>query len=159
MYTWDHKSSQSIWSGLRVLPIMNDEIQMFKALIVVHKILQEGHPIVLREAQAQINWLDTCARMSGNTPRNYGQLIQAYVSFIHAKLRFHRVHKEFNGLFEYEEYVSLKNIDNPDEGYETIIELMNLQDRIEKFQHLVFSTLRGRANAVSYTHLTLPTKA
>ena len=81
MYTWDHKSSQSIWSGLRVLPIMNDEIQMFKALIVVHKILQEGHPIVLREAQAQINWLDTCARMSGNTPRNYGQLIQAYVSF------------------------------------------------------------------------------
>ena len=103
MYTWDHKSSQSIWSGLRVLPIMNDEIQMFKALIVVHKILQEGHPIVLREAQAQINWLDTCARMSGNTPRNYGQLIQAYVSFIHAKLRFHRVHKEFNGLFEYEE--------------------------------------------------------
>ena len=50
MYTWDHKSSQSIWSGLRVLPIMNDEIQMFKALIVVHKILQEGHPIVLREA-------------------------------------------------------------------------------------------------------------
>lgn len=153
MYTWDHKSSQSIWSGLRVLPIMNDEIQMFKALIVVHKILQEGHPIVLREAQAQINWLDTCARMSGNTPRNYGQLIQAYVSFIHAKLRFHRVHKEFNGLFEYEEYVSLKNIDNPDEGYETIIELMNLQDRIEKFQHLVFSTLRGRANECQISSL------
>lgn len=32
-------------------PIMADEIQMFKALIVVHKVLQEGHPVVLKEAQ------------------------------------------------------------------------------------------------------------
>lgn len=46
----------------------------------------------------------------------YAPLIRAYVSFILAKLRFHRHHKEFNGLFEYEEYISLKNIDNPDEG-------------------------------------------
>lgn len=145
VYTWDHKSSQSIWSGLRVLPILNDEVQTFKALIVVHKILQEGHPVVLREAQTQVNWLDTCSRMAGNgIHRGYSQLIHAYVSFIHAKLRFHRLHKEFNGLFEYEEYVSLKNIDNPDEGYETIIELMNLQDRIDRLQKLVFQTLRGR---------------
>ena len=153
VYTWDHKSSQSIWSGLRSLPIMNDDIQTFKALIVVHKILQEGHPVVLREAQSQMGWLDTCARMSSSSPRNYSQLIQAYVSFIHAKLRFHRMHKEFNGLFEYEEYISLKNIDNPDEGYETIIELMNLQDRIEKFQSLVFSTLRGRTNECQISSL------
>lgn len=146
MYTWDHKSSQSIWSSLRALAILNDEVQVFKMLISVHKILQEGHPIVLREAQAQGQWLDSCARLHEQGVRGYGQLIQAYVSFLHAKLRFHRAHKEFNGLFEYEEYISLKNIDNPDEGYETIIELMNLQDRIDKLQRLIFSTLRGRAN-------------
>ena len=46
----------------------------------------------------------------------YGSLIRAYVSFILAKLRFHRHHPEFNGLFEYEEYISLKNIDDPNEG-------------------------------------------
>lgn len=46
----------------------------------------------------------------------YGQLIRAYVGFILAKLRFHRHHPEFNGLFEYEEYISLKNIDDPNEG-------------------------------------------
>ncbi len=46
----------------------------------------------------------------------YSALIRAYVAFILAKLRFHRHHPEFNGLFEYEEYISLKNIDNPDEG-------------------------------------------
>lgn len=46
----------------------------------------------------------------------YAALIRAYVSFILSKLRFHRHHPEFNGLFEYEEYISLKNINDPNEG-------------------------------------------
>ena len=46
VYTWDYHSSASIWTGLKVQPILADEVQTFKALISVHKILQEGHPIV-----------------------------------------------------------------------------------------------------------------
>ncbi|KAG8761978.1 sla2 Src-like adaptor 2 [Ceratobasidium sp. 423] len=78
--------------------------------------------------------------------RSYGSLIRAYVAFILSKLRFHRTHPEFNGMFDYEEYVSLKNIDDPNEGYETISDLMNLQDQIESFQKLVFSTFRHSVN-------------
>ncbi|PKI86009.1 sla2 Src-like adaptor 2 [Malassezia vespertilionis] len=133
---------------------MNDEVPLFKALIVFHKILQEGHPVVLREAQSQVQWLESYMRGSGSMGhRGYGVLIRAYVGFILAKLRFHRQHTEFNGLFEYEEYVSLKNIDNPDEGYETIMELMSLQDRIDKLQNLVFSTLEGRTNECQISSL------
>ena len=47
-------------------PILSDEVQTFKALILVHKVLQEGHAIVLREAQAQMGWFETCARTVGN---------------------------------------------------------------------------------------------
>jgi hypothetical protein len=50
-------------------------------------------------------------------PQGYGPLIRVYVQFILAKLRFHRLRPEFNGLFEYEEYISLKGIDDPNEGY------------------------------------------
>ena len=46
MYTWDYHSSISFWTGLRVQPILADEVQTFKALITVHKVLQEGHPVV-----------------------------------------------------------------------------------------------------------------
>ena len=46
VYTWDYHSSNSIWTGLKVQPILSDEVQTFKALITVHKILQEGHPVV-----------------------------------------------------------------------------------------------------------------
>jgi hypothetical protein len=51
------------------------------------------------------------------------------------------------GTFEYEEYVSLKTIDDPNEGYETISDLMNLQDQINSFQRLIFSHFRhGSSN-------------
>lgn len=106
-------------------------MQTFKALIVVHKLLQEGHPVVscqlfsqgrcssrqtLKEAHQQTGWLETCGRTVGDTGKGYGALIKAYTSFLLSKLRFHRHHSEFNGLFEYEEYISLKNIDDPNEG-------------------------------------------
>jgi huntingtin-interacting protein 1-related protein len=41
---------------------MADEIQTFKALITIHKVLQEGHPKVLKEANANTSWLDSLAR-------------------------------------------------------------------------------------------------
>ncbi|KAG8987713.1 sla2 Src-like adaptor 2, partial [Tulasnella sp. 427] len=147
VYTWDYHSSLSIWTGLRVQPILSDEVQTFKALIVVHKVLQEGHPISIKEGQGQTSWLETCARtVSSDGQKGYGALIRAYVSFILSKLRFHRAHPEFNGLFEYEEYVSLKGIDDPNQGYETISDLMNLQDQIESFQKLIFAHFRHSAN-------------
>ena len=43
-------------------PILADEVQTFKALITVHKVLQEGHPIVLKEAQGNVNWIESLAR-------------------------------------------------------------------------------------------------
>ncbi|GAA6012414.1 hypothetical protein JCM8202_003319 [Rhodotorula sphaerocarpa] len=147
VYTWDYRSSDSIWAALRVLPVMSDEVQTFKALITVHKIMQEGHPMTLKEAQRQTSWLETCARTMGNdSTRGYGSLIRAYVKLILAKLQFHKAHTAFNGLFEYEEYIALKGIDDPNEGFETIMDLMNLQDDIDSFQKLIFAHFRGSAN-------------
>ncbi|KAJ7705969.1 ANTH domain-containing protein [Mycena rosella] len=147
VFTWDYHSSISFWSGLRVQPILADEIQTFKALITVHKVLQEGHPTTIKEAHGQTAWLETCARTLGSDgQRGYAPLIRTYVQFILAKLRFHRLRPEFNGLFEYEEYVTLKGIDDPNEGYETISDLMGLQDQIESFQKMVFSHFNHSSN-------------
>ncbi|KAH8099269.1 cytoskeleton assembly control protein [Cristinia sonorae] len=147
VYTWDYHSSISFWNGLRVQPILADEVQTFKALITVHKVLQEGHPVTIKEAHGQTGWLETCARTVGSDgSRGYGPLIKTYVQFLLAKLRFHRLRPEFNGLFEYEEYITLKGIDDPNEGYETISDLMGLQDQIDSFQKMIFSHFRHSAN-------------
>jgi len=68
------------------------------------------------------------------------------VTLILAKLKFHKHHPDFNGLFEYEEYISLRGVEDPNEGYETISDLMNLQDQIDSFQKLIFAHFRGSAN-------------
>nr|POF05454.1 endocytosis protein end4 [Quercus suber] len=147
VYTWDHKSSGSFWNGIKVQPIQADEVQTFKALITIHKVLQEGHPIALKEAQAHKSWLEGLTRGmiggGGEGARGYGTMIQEYIFYLISKLSFHRNHPEFNGTFEYEEYISLKSINDPNEGYETISDLMTLQDQIDSFQKLIFSAFRS----------------
>ena len=150
VYTWDHKSSGSFWNGIKVQPILADEVQTFKALITIHKVLQEGHPIALKEAQAHVSWLESLTRGlvggGGDGLRGYSPLIQEYIFYLVSKLSFHRNHPEFNGTFEYEEYISLKSINDPNEGYETISDLMTLQDQIDSFQKLIFAHFRSGTN-------------
>ncbi|KAJ5219861.1 hypothetical protein N7468_009065 [Penicillium chermesinum] len=147
VYTWDHKSSAAFWAGMKVQPVLADEVQTFKALITIHKVLQEGHPIVIREAQQHTNWIDSLMRgVGGEGIRGYAPLIREYVYYLESKLNFHRHHPEFNGLFEYEEYISLKSINDPNEGYETISDLMALQDQIDAFQKLIFSHFQSGTN-------------
>lgn len=102
---------------------------------------------MVREAQQHVNWVDSLMRgVAGEGIRGYGPLIREYVFFLESKLTFHRDHPEFNGLFEYEEYISLKSINDPNEGYETINDLMNLQDQIDAFQKLIFSHFLSGTN-------------
>lgn len=62
VYTWDHRTSAVIWNILKVQPLLSDEVQTFKALITVHKIIKDGHPNVIKDALREIGWLEACAR-------------------------------------------------------------------------------------------------
>lgn len=72
-------------------------------------------------------WIDgfNCG-MVGEGFCGYGFLIREYVYYIFVKLFFYYVYFEFNGIFEYEEYISLKVINDLNEGYEIIIDFMIL---------------------------------
>ena len=56
-------------------PILADEVQTFKALITVHKVLQEGHPIAVKEAQEHTNWIESLVRVSGDGLRGMDRLV------------------------------------------------------------------------------------
>lgn len=47
---------------MKVQPVMADEVQTFKALITIHKVLQEGHPLALKEAQGHAGWVESLNR-------------------------------------------------------------------------------------------------
>lgn len=142
VYTWDHKSSKAFWNSIKIQPIQSDEVQLFKALITIHKVLQEGHPSALKDGIRNTDWIESLGRsIHGDGFKGYGRLIKEYVLFLLRKLHFHRNHRGFNGTFEYEEYISLVTVQNPDEGYEAILDLMSLQDALDDFQRLIFASI------------------
>ncbi|CDR41153.1 CYFA0S06e02740g1_1 [Cyberlindnera fabianii] len=142
VYTWDHKSSRQFFNQLKLLPVQGDEVQLFKTLITIHKVLQEGHGSALKEAMRNADWIEGLGRsVHGDGFKGYGRLIKEYVVYLLRKLNFHKNHRGFNGTFEYEEYVSLVTVQNPDEGYEAILDLMTLQDALDDLQRLIFASI------------------
>lgn len=145
--TWDFQGSQSFWAHIRMQPVLTDQVVCYKALITIHKVLVGGPHVVLSEALIQKPFFESCMRQHGSITLGfgYGPLIQAYCEFLLAKLEFHRQHPEFTGNFNYEEYLSLKGVSNLDEGYQRIEKLMDLQERVDRFQKTVFINVRPMA--------------
>lgn len=135
-------------------PVLSDAIPCFKALVTIHKLLVNGPHIVLSEACNEVSFLEQCARIHGSqngafvTSYGYGPLISSYVSFLLTKIDFHRTHPEFTGNFDYEEYLSIKGVQDLDEGYKTIDEMMELQERLDLFQKSVFENFGAVSGSV-----------
>ena len=47
VYTWD-QNSRAFWNAVKIQPLQSNEVQLFKALIMIHKVLQ-GHPNTLKD--------------------------------------------------------------------------------------------------------------
>jgi hypothetical protein len=77
----------------------------------------------LNDAQGEREWLEQVSKSSRGSGRGYGPLIKAYVKFIVEKLRFHARYPMFTGTFDYEEYLTLKGVEDPNEGFETIVRI------------------------------------
>lgn len=148
VYTWDHRSSKAFWHAIRMLPLLESPIMVFKALIVIHKVLHEGHRSVLKEAHHHVDWIRSLSELEGSGGV-YQRLIDEYLRLLLFKLDFHRLYPTFNGTFEYEEYISLRSVDDPNEGFEVCLDLMNLQDSIDDFQRVLFASLGASSRTKS----------
>lgn len=146
VYTWDHKNSRAFWNAVKIQPLQSDEIQLFKALIMIHKVLQEGHPNTLKDGYRNRDFIASLASVFPNKGTPYGKLINQYDRYILQKLDFHRNNPGYNGTFEYEEYISLRAVNDPNEGFEAILQLMDLQDSINDLQKLIFATIHSTPN-------------
>ncbi len=140
MFAWDCQTSEPLWTAIGMQPMLSDSVVCYKGLAVVHRVLVGGPHVVLSEALAHRTLLESCARSHGSTGLGYGPLIAAYVSFLQAKLEFHRLHASFTGNFDYEEYVSVRGVANLDEGYETVNNLLSVMDRMEQLERSVLGT-------------------
>ncbi|GMM40337.1 Sla2 protein [Hanseniaspora uvarum] len=148
VYTFDNKSAKSVFAGFQnfysfstMKADFDVDVKIFKMLIVIHKVLQEGHKSAISEGIRNMEWINSLGSKFSNPGTSYGSLINGYVNFILAKLKFHRNNKGFSGTFEYEEYISLRAVDDPNEGYEAILDLLDLQRKLFKYSRIVFKNI------------------
>jgi hypothetical protein len=153
LYTWDIRGSGSFWRAIKSFPALGDELVVFKLMIVMHKVIRQGHPgviyyihiQVLKDGIRETAFFKSLARSARNFG-GYSDLIKAYVQFLVLKLDYHAIHPEFSGNFDYDEYLSVKGLQDPNEGYHTIEELIEMLGKIENLQRYVFSSLRATSN-------------
>jgi hypothetical protein len=117
VFTWDYETAAPVWEAFKSQPVLSDEVQAFKTLIAMHKIVRDGHKSALSQAIKDINFLDLLGRAAHfNSHGAYSALIDAYIRFLRYKLEFHTIHLEFTANMDYEEYRALRKVDDPNEG-------------------------------------------
>lgn len=158
VYTWDTKSSRAFWQSIKMLPLVENEVQVFKALITIHKVCQEGHPSCLEGGYRNIPWIQSLGRggaaVGGAT--RYSRLIAEYSAYIVQKMRFHHEHSGFNGTFEYKEYLSLTAVSDPNEGFQNVLDLEDLQDSLDDLGRLVMAAAARNAGNECMTSALVP---
>lgn len=80
--------------------------------------LIDGPHIVLAESLSEIAYLDSLCRQNQYSNNTFGRsfflildyfgLLQPYVIYIKAKLAFHELYPEFNGKFDFKDYIAKK---------------------------------------------------
>lgn len=145
LYTWDMQGAGSFWTAITTYPLLGDDTVAFKAMITIHKVISQGHSACLKDAVSQKTWIKKLANGAGYS--GYSKLIAGYAEYLCNKIDFHRDYPAFSGTFDYEEYVSLRGIDNPDEGYETISSLLALLVKLDALQKLIFQDFRGASSS------------
>ncbi|CAK9442177.1 uncharacterized protein LODBEIA_P59200 [Lodderomyces beijingensis] len=123
---------------------------------MIHKVLQEGHPNTLKDAYRNRDFIASLATVFPTHGSAYGKLINQYDKYLLQKLDFHRNNPGFNGTFEYEEYISLRAVSDPNEGYESILQLLDLQDSINDLQKLIFATIHSSHNSLCKVSALVP---
>lgn len=140
VHTWDVNTSKYFWTALKSVPFLTSEVSCYKALVTIHKVVRQGHPNTLKESLREKEWIKSIPSLLSAPQRGYKPLIHGYSNYILCKLVFHSQNPDFNGTFDYTEYVSLKGTNDVNECYETLTELIGLVEKLDEFQKSIFNS-------------------
>merc|ERR1712137_1015691 len=117
----------------------------FKALTVIHKVLQEGSPRFLKRSYSALNFIRVIQNFwatGGAHDVHYGKLNAIYAYFLRGKITFHHKHPLVLGKLSLDDYQQkIKN--QPEVPLQTrqqmVSHLLDLQDMILRVQETIFS--------------------
>uniref|UniRef100_A0A8D8SUG0 Huntingtin-interacting protein 1 n=1 Tax=Cacopsylla melanoneura TaxID=428564 RepID=A0A8D8SUG0_9HEMI len=149
--TFHDKSSTIFWQCASRLPLMENVIVAWKFCHVLHKILREGHPNVIKESIKQAQVITNVGKMWFHLKDGYGKLIYQYTRLLLGKLDFHRRNPGFPGNLVLSQAELDRIGDNDINNYfQMSVEMFDYLDEILALQAAVFGSLdMSRSNSMT----------
>jgi hypothetical protein len=132
--SWAEKGAEEIFADLFKRPLNVREISCYKCLIIIHKLLREGHPKCIADAYNRRNFFASLIKYYGNSMNEYGRLSAEYAVYITAKLNFHVGHRDIDGTISLEKWLENHKGVDPSTLFDTVTHLLDLQQSMLDFQ-------------------------
>eukprot|EP01096_Ripella_sp_DP13-Kostka_P006389 TRINITY_DN2290_c0_g1_i1.p1 TRINITY_DN2290_c0_g1~~TRINITY_DN2290_c0_g1_i1.p1 ORF type:complete len:857 (-),score=487.74 TRINITY_DN2290_c0_g1_i1:53-2593(-) len=134
----------NVYKQLAKEPLDTNALVCFKAFTVIHKLLQEGSPRILKASFQNVKWFLTLQQIwtsKRDLNPHYGRLCAEYAYFIRAKITFHHKHPLIIGNLSLDDY--RQKIRNQPEvplahRQQLISHLLDLQTIILRVQATIF---------------------
>lgn len=149
--THHEKGAQTFWSVVTRLPLSSNAVLCWKFCHVLHKLLRDGHPNVLKDSLRYKSELSDMSRMWGHLSEGYGQLCSLYLRLLRTKIEYHTKNPRFPGNLQ----LSDRQLDEAGESdvnnfFQLTVEMFDyLECELNLFQ-TVFSSL-DMSRSVSVT--------
>jgi len=141
--TWQEKGSSIFWNSLGRMPLPSQVIMCWKAMLVIHKLLREGHPSVLKESLKYKQMLkDMKEFWKHSTKGGYGWLIHTYLAVLIAKLDFHQKNESIPGTLRNSDGGPIKySGTDVNDYFELAVDIFDYMDTLVDLEKRIFSTL------------------
>uniref|UniRef100_A0AAY4AXX1 Huntingtin-interacting protein 1-related protein n=1 Tax=Denticeps clupeoides TaxID=299321 RepID=A0AAY4AXX1_9TELE len=91
------KGAHTFWAVVNRLPLSSNAVLCWKFCHVLHKLLRDGHPNVIKDSMRNKADLNDMGRMWGHLNEGYGKLCSIYLKLLITKMEFHVKNPRFPG--------------------------------------------------------------
>lgn len=145
--TWQERGCSTFWSVIGRMPLPFQGIMCWKSLMVLHKVLREGHPNCLKDSyvfKRTLKDLYVTYKLSTNL---YGQLIAHYLRSLQCKVDFHHKYPKLPGSLVFSEENQFKiPYRDINDVFHFAVELLDYQDLFLTLQDEIMKTLDKSKN-------------
>ena len=147
--TWQERGNSMFWNCLGRQPLPSQVIMCWKALTVMHKMLREGHPNVLRDSYVYRKTLRDLFSVYRFQAGTYGPLVCQYLKILQSKLELHRKYPGIVGSLAFSEENPIKIPDKDiNDVFTFAVECFDYQDLLLTLEESIFKTLdKGKNNS------------
>ncbi|XP_047141929.1 huntingtin-interacting protein 1 isoform X1 [Hydra vulgaris] len=145
--TWQERGNSMFWLILGKQPLPSQPILCWKSMLVLHKILREGHPNVLRDSYQYKKTLRDLLSVYKFQGGAYGTLVCEYLKILLTKLDIHHKYPGIPGALTSSSETTMKIPDSDvNDVFTFAVECLDYQDLLLTFEENILKTLDKSRN-------------